>query len=304
MVEQFIKGTAAPKTVAAANDAAPAQDAPAAQQATEEKKPGLLAEGLKEMRARREREAAETQRKAQYETENQKLKSELERYKASSQFEDDPIGYARSRGWDKSQQITFAKALMYDLAPDQADPDFRIRMFEMKQEREKKAQAQEAEERKQRETVEASHQEIRQYAEAMEAAVMSFDAGSYPDSEAWYGDSVEDYLGDMFKTANKLAKDASKKGILADLSPQAVAKQLEADVSTRFSRRQSREQPRQPEVKAQVTQQKPATPAPDAVQSVDTASTKDMSGGGVPQSPARTDKERIQRAIAAGWGGR
>lgn len=300
-VEAFIKGGAAPATVAAVKTD-PATPAPA--ETPKAPAPSPIADGIKAMRERREREQAEHARKAQEQSRVTQLEAEIERYKRSGSFEDDPVGYAKAKGWDREQQLTFAKALMYDLAPDQADPNFRIKMFEDKQKREEAKKAKEAEEAKVRQAEEAKHQTIRQYAEDMESAVMSFEAGSYPESEAWFDNDVEDYLAAMFKTANKMASEAQKNGQLADLSPQAVAKRLEADTAARFGRRQKREQTRQPETPA--AKQTPVVPADDTALSVDTASTKTLSGGGIgaPTTPARDDKERIQRAIAAGWGGR
>lgn len=292
IVPAAIAKMAAPETTAPAAAApAPTGEAP---------KPTPLGDAIKAMREKREAAQREGQREAQYVQENTRLKQELDALRGSM-FEDDPVGYARSKGWDKATQLTYAKALMYDLAPDEADPDFRIKMFEQKQERAKKEEAAKAQKQREEQEREAAHKEVRQYAEAMEAAVMSFEAGSYPESEVWYQDDVEGYLRDMFQTAGRLAAAAQKTGTLADISPQAVAKQLEADLAARAARRDKRRSAPQPSPGNQQT----VAQAPAGVEqsTIETTDTKTLSGGGVPLPPAKTEAERIQRAMAV-LGGR
>lgn len=286
----------APKTEAPA----PEPTAPIADPAPETPKPAPLKDAIAEMRARREREAAEAQRKASFEAENAKLKQELEAIKAASQFEDDPVAYAKARGWDREQQLMFGKALIYDLAPDQADPNFRVSMFEAKQKREEKAKAESEAKAKAESEQRSARETFTKFTQDLEAGVMDFTAGSYPESEAWYGDDVEGYLRDMVQTAIRMANTAKQEGKVADLTPPAIAAALEADTSRRLAERDKRRAMREP---SQGTQQSVTTPTVDAEaeQSLDSVSSKSMSGSGTPLPPARSEAERIQRAIAVAF---
>jgi hypothetical protein len=253
---------------------APTQETapPAADVAPEAPKTAPLKDALTEWRAKREKAAQEAQKQAAYESENQKLKQELA-----------------------------AKTLIYELAPDEADPNFRVSMFEKKQAREAKAKEAEAEKtRKQAEEAEA-RETMMNFAHSIEQGVMTFEAGSYPESEAEFGDDVEGYLRSMFETATKMAAEAHKAGTQADLSPASIAKKLEADTAARVAAREKRRAMRTPPAApAAAPQQSAPTPAADAMQSVlDTASTKSLGGGApAPLPPARTEAERVQRAIA------
>ncbi len=276
---------------------------PEAAQKTEAKPPAPkaapLADAIKEMRQKREQAAQEQQRRASYETDNERLRQELDLAKGSQHFEDDPVGYAQSRGWSKEQQLMFGQALLYDLAPDKADPNFRVKMFEDKQKRD--SAAKEAAEREAREHHEqaAKHQEITQFAQALEAGVMSFEAGSYPESEAWFGDDVETYLQSLFATAQNIATTATQRGQVADLSPAAIAAALEAETARRMG---VRDQRRTAHVPQGAPQQRAAQPAAGAEQStLETTSTRNMSGSGTPLPPARTERERLERAKAVAF---
>jgi hypothetical protein len=259
-------------------------------------------DAVAKMREEREKRAREQAQEAQYVQENRQLKAQLEAMQSGPSFEDDPVGYAQARKWSREQQLMFGQALLYDLAPDKADPNFRIKMFEDKQRREEARKAQEAEEAKTREQHLTARQEFQRYTASMEEAVMAFDAGSYPESEAWYGDDAAGYLRDMLTTASKIADEATRAGTIADLSPQAVAAKLEADMAAKAAARDKRRTARQPSPQAGQPVQRPVQSGLDAEQSViDTTSSKTLSGGGAPLPPATSDKDRIQRAIAAGF---
>lgn len=256
--------------------------------------PGMR-DAIEAMRAKREKQAQEQTRAAQLERELAQARSEAQQLKTKSTFEDDPVGYAQARGWTKDQQLMFGQALLYDLAPDKADPNFRVKMFEDKQKREKAAQEKADREQATAQEQAAARQEVQRFAQVLETGVASFEAGSYPASEDEYGDNVEGYLQAMFRTAVKMADEATKANQIADLSPQAIAAKLEADTvayeAARAKRRAMRTPPKQ---------NAPADPAAvDAKQSViDTTSTQDLSGSGAPMPPARTEAERKQRALA------
>jgi hypothetical protein len=254
---------------------------------------------IEAMRAKREAAQQEQAREAHYVSENRRLQSELDSFKKNQHFEDDPMGYAEARGWTKEQQLMYGKALLYGLAPEKADPEFRFRMFEDKQKRE--ASKKEAEQREQATQAQqaAARQEMTRFAQSLEQGVMSFDAGSYPESEAWYGDNVEGYLQDLVKTAMKVADEATRNRQVADLSPASLARRLEADTADRLGSYTKRKSPRTPSPAPTEAPQPSAPPAPAAEQSgIDTFSTRNITSGSVPQAPAKTDAERIQRAVA------
>lgn len=264
------------------------------------KPPSPFKDAIAEMRAKREKEAAEAQRRSSFEQENAKLKQELEAVKKASAFEDDPIAFAKARGWSREEQLNYGKALIYDLAPDQADPNFRVKMFEQKQAREAKEKTAREQQERQEADRKAAEQEFRTWTEGLEAAVMNFDAGSYPESEAWYGNDVEGYFSAVVQTAMRMAQKATKEGRAADLTPGAIASELEADIARRAAERDKRRSQRQPSTGTQQSTTAPTVGA-EAEQSLDGFSSKDMSGSGTPLPPARSESERVQRAIAAAF---
>lgn len=261
--------------------------------------PSGMRSAIEQMRQKREEAQREQQREAHYISENRRLQAELDSFKKHQSFEDDPQGYAESRGWTPEQMLMYGKSLLYGVAPDKADPEFRFKMFEEKQKRE--AARKEATQREQAETAqrESARQEMVRFAQSLEQGVMSFDAGSYPESEAWYGDNVEGYLRDLMQTAMKVADEATRNRQVADLSPQSLAKALEAETAARLGGYTKRKSPRTPSP-APTEAPPQRAPAPVAVQSdIDTFNPRDISSGaGAPQAPARTDAERIQRAAA------
>lgn len=269
--------------------------------------PAPLKDAIEQMRARREAQQKEVQRQTAYEAENARLKAENEALRKASAFEDDPIAYAKAKNWDREAQLTFGKALIYDLAPDQADPNFRVKMFEDKQKREEKTKAEQAEKQRQAEEKASQRETITRFAQDLESGVMQFEAGSYPESEAEY-ENVEDYLRTMFTTAMRMSEEATQQGTIADLSPASIAKRVEADtvaqVAAREKRRAARRTPSPSGTQQSETPPvvKTPEPQPEASQSFDTTSTKTLSGGGSPQPPAKTEAERKQRALAALFG--
>jgi hypothetical protein len=219
--------------------------------------------------------------------ENTKLKS--------AGFEDDPIGFARSRGWTKEQQATFGQALLYDLVPEKAPEGFHRKMLESKLAR-KEAQEKAVREQADQERAQAERIKVVQdYAASVQRAAQAFEAGAYPESEAWFADDHDAYTRSLMNTANNLAAAATSENRVVDLSPAAVAAVLEADIAARMRRRdQSRAE------RPTTTEPPKGAPAPKAAITSTTTSTKGLSAGG-PRPPAKTDTERVQRAIEAGW---
>jgi hypothetical protein len=285
------------------------QQAPEPQEPAEEpkveakpaEKPTGLAELIRKQREERLAREQESARAKDWESKYTELKSEVERMKRDSDFETDPVAYARARGWDKEKQALMGQMLLYDLVPDKAPPDLRIRLFEMKQAEEKRRE-QEQRSQQEQERAEAERAEMfNGFVGMVEQAVSAFEPGSYPESEAWFvnpetGESDPDtYLKSLVATAVNMAARAQRDGKVADLSPASIAKALEADIARRMTKRDER-------------RQKVATPAPKgtpAVQQVlpkadggvqPTESTKGTYGSGSPRPPALTEEERLARA--------
>lgn len=216
----------------------------------------------------------------------------------------DAAAWAQAQGLTKEEQLLFAQTLLYDIVPNEADADMRIRLFEAKQARAKRLEQEEAKQAQAKREAETKQATIQAYAEDMEQAVSSFVEGSYPESEAYFGDSHEEYLGAMMAQARHMAEQATKSGQRADLSPQSVAKALEQAVVARLTARDQRKasKAKPVETKPVETKQSPFGAADE--QAVETLSATGLTGAGTPRLPAITDKERKQRAIQALLGGK
>lgn len=279
---------------------APAQ--PEQPQAKEPEAPVEKQPGLGET-IRGWREAREAAKRAQDETSTlkqqlAKMTQELEAARTSG-FEDDPVGYAKSRKWTPEQQLLYGQSLLYDLRPDKADPQFRIKMFEDKQAR-KEREAREAEEARKAQEAEASTRNLMEkfYTDTAHA-VQSTPAGSYPGVEDWFGDDTESLMTSLMATARNVGAAATAAGQVADLSPAALMRTLEAEVTSRAAAILARKQKRTPAQAANAAS--PAKPATGGVQPIVTTSSKQMNSAGSAQPPAASEKERIQRAIAAAF---
>jgi hypothetical protein len=291
---------AAATAAAFRTDPTPTPAAPGPAPVAEPAPQPTLAETIRAAREARQAAQAETQKRTGLESELKAAREELARVRADRQaFEDDPVGYAKARGWTQEQQLLYGKSLLFDLAPDKADPDFRIKMFEDRQKREKAAQEREAKVAKEREEQESAQRQIQEYEMETAQAVRGFESGSYPESEAWFEGDFDSYMTSLMATARNEAARATKEGRVADLTAPALARVLEAEVARRMAARDQRKQTRTPA--------QPAAAPPPAVggkQPIETLSTKNMHGTGTPRPPATSEKERIQRAIEAGWSGR
>lgn len=247
-----------------------------------------LAEVIRVSREARQKHQQETQRASTLEQELTKVRQELAQARASAAFEDDPVGYAKAKQWSKEQQLLFGQSLLYDLAPDKADPDFRYKMFEDRQKREKAEAARAQEEAQRVAQAQAVQDQMHEFYGDVAAAARTFTAGSYPETEAWFGDDFGAYMTSLMATAQNVSAAAQAQNRVADLSPAALASALEAETARRMSARDQRKQQRAPK-------QTPAQPA-EGVQPLETMSTKNMNGSGTPAPPAASDKERIARA--------
>lgn len=262
-----------------------------------------MAQTIRAERARREAARQEANNRSSLQAELEAARAELAKLKGGGGFEDDPVAYAKAKGWSPEQQLMFGKALLFDLAPDKADPDFRQKMFEDRYNRKEREKEQKAAEEAQRAQYEAVQMQMQNFYSETVQAVAQFEAGSYPESEAFFGSDAGAYINSLMLTAQNMAAEAERTGQVADLSARSIASVLEAETARRMMGLDQRRKRTQAPAPAAAPTQTPAQPA-SGMQPVETASTRHMSGQGTPLPPAQTDDERIQRAIAAGWGPR
>lgn len=163
----------------------------------------------------------------------------------------DPIGHFTALGMDDRALAVLGETIMYHLVPDKAPPDHRARLVEARMNREaalrEKRTATEAEAAKAaaetaRRAAEAD--EVDRYAVAVSTATKAFakeaeTAGGshpFPVSAAWFADDADNYTISLVQTAAHLAEAAQERGEVADLSPRAVARELEATLTKRAAR--------------------------------------------------------------------
>lgn len=270
---------------------APTPTPPAAQAAPAQGKEPPLAEVIRANREARQAAQAAQAAKSSTDAELKAAREELARLKADRDaFEADPVGYAKARKWSPEQQLLYGQSLLYDLAPEKADPDFRIKMFEDRQKREAAEKEKAEAERAAKAEQEAIQAQVQEFYQDTAAAVRTFEAGSYPESEAWFGGDFNAYMQSIMATAQNVANAAQREGKVADLRPATLASLLEKATASRMAARDARKQAHAP--KGQADAGKPA----GGEQPVDTMSTRNLTGAGTPRPPAMTEKERIERA--------
>lgn len=277
-------GQPAPATTQA--PAAPAAPAPAPKQPETP-----LAEVIRQNREARQAAQAAQAAKDSTAAELRAARDELARLKADRDaFEADPVGYAKARKWTPEQQLLYGQSLLYDLAPDKADPDFRIKMFEDRQKREAAEREKAEQEKMTKAQQEQARAQVEEFFNDTAAAVRTFEAGSYPESEDYFGGDLNTYMASLMATAKNVSERANREGKVADLRPAALAALLEAETARRMADRDARRQARAPKAPADVA------PATGGTQSIDTLSTRNMTGAGTPRPPADTERERVRRA--------
>lgn len=263
-----------------------------------ETKPQSLADVLRadrEARDSRNREANETKQAANRVKE---LESELAKIKSSKAFEDDPIGYLKTRNISPELQLTIGQSLLYDLAPDKAPPGLRIQLFEQKQKRDAELREAQSREEASKQELNKARSDFDQYANVLSETVKAFTPGSYPESESWFiGDNDQldygTYNKSLLATAMNLANSAKARGQSADLSPANVAKTLETEIAKRMAKRDAK---RTPAVGNQTK-----TVINSTKQSGDSLSTRGLNSG-APDKPATTEAERVRRAALVAFG--
>jgi hypothetical protein len=271
----------------------------------EEPKPDPAKQSLAEV-IRSEREARKQREEASLKAKDLEFKfteaqAEIDKLRRANDFENDPIAYAKARGWDKEKQALMGQMLLYDLVPDKAPADLRQKLFESKHEREKREEAEKRTQEEQTRTQQAAQQQYQQFVAVVDQAAAAFEEGSFPESQAWFinpasGEMDHDtYVRSLVATATNMANAAAREGRVADLSPASIAKTLEAEVARRMTARDAKVQKRTKPVEP-ASQQQVAPVAPGGMQP--TESTKGTYGAGAPRPAATSDAERIARAMA------
>jgi hypothetical protein len=211
----------------------------------------------------------------------------------------DPVGFAQAHGLTEAEMALVGQAYLYHLVPDKAPPDLRYKMLEAKTARERKADEARRGEEVAKQAEYQSSAQVQQYTGILGVAVQTWEASGahpFPSSRAWFGGNHEEYSESLVHTARNIAEVAQERGEVADLSPKAVADQLERDIAARAARfRTPAAVPTQQSVKVE------PTPAPGGKQPA-VLSTKGQ--GGSPLPKAETEEERIKRAIEVAFGSR
>lgn len=260
-----------------------------------------LADVLREDREDKARRNRESQNQIQTTNKVKELENEIAQLKSNKAFEDDPIGYFKSKKLSNELQLAIGKQLLYDLAPDKAPPELRFQLFEAKAQRDRESQENARRESEAKHNIETTKNNIEAFANSLGEAAKGFQVGTYPESESWFTNEQGDvdhtvYRKSLLATAANLAKSADEQGRIADLSPRNVAKVLETELAKRQSIRDAKRNKSTPAVSNKVQ-----TVNNNSGKAVDTLSTRGLNTGG-PDTPAVTEAERIRRAIAAGFG--
>lgn len=231
-----------------------------------------------------------------------KVKSELETLRNAPAFENDPVGYVKAKRLTPAQQIALGEALIYDLAPDKAPPDLRLRLFEQKREREDRLREDKAKEDSAHQQMDKIQRDLESFTQEMEYNARNLQSGSFPESEDWFStDSGLDhatYVQSLVATAKNLATTATNNRTRADLSFANIAKVLDTEISRRMAIRDSKRSKRTASSNETVApiQNRPLV----KTERVETASGKGLNSG-FADNPAYDDAERIRRAVRAGF---
>jgi hypothetical protein len=255
-----------------------------------------LAELLRKDREARLAKTTELREASSVKEQLTKVTAELTALKNAPSFEDDPVGYCKTRKLTPEAQLALGQALIYDLAPSKAPPELRQDLYEAKRKREDAAREAQFKEQESKRQLEFVQNNIRDFAITLENASKSFTPGSYPESEAWFlthdgKPDMDTYNRSLMVTADNMARAATERGTRADLSPSNIAKVLEDEIARRMKLRESKRKPNTQPV---------ADKKPNVEAKVEIDSTRGLNSG----SPERAfnETERVRRAILAGFG--
>lgn len=213
----------------------------------------------------------------------------------------DAAGYLEEAGLDKDQIAMVAEMLMFHLVPDKAPADLRARAVEAQYKRDKvlaekrsEKEKAEAEAKTQKAQYEEAQGAVRQYAKSFADWTPTLTENEYKHSVKWFGQNHDEYAAALFNKANQLSSEATKRGKMADLSREGVAKALEDDYSERAKHFGALTAPPVKETVVQTPPPKqPITPPTKLTVTDERMNQRLMS-----------DKERIDRAVAAAFGQR
>lgn len=269
----------------------PTENAQTAQETPPAEKPQPLAEIIRAQRAEREAKTKATAEAADLRKALDEAKAELARAKAADDPLADPAAWVKARKMTPVEQAAFGEALLYDLAPDKAPADFRVKLLERRQARAERERTEREAAEREAAAAQAGQRALQDYEATLHIAARSFKPDSHPESQAWFGEDANTYAKSLLATARNLAEVAKSKGQVANLDPGHVADVLEQDIARRFKARDER---RAGASKSAETPAASTAPVSDGGQTV---STKGLNSGG-PRPPAYSDKERIRRAVA------
>lgn len=238
----------------------------------------------------------------------EKKLQEFEKAKANAIL--DPASYLRKTlGYTDKELALTSEGIMFTLLPDKADPGHRARLVEAQMMRDREMQAVKEEEAKTTQSKSAQEAEAarvkeleNRYTAHLKQNVAAFKPGTYPASQAWFGQDHDKYTEMLFSTARDMHDAAQRAGGQADLTPASVAKVVEDTLSERAKRWSGLVTP-QPQIQSV---QKPASLAEPPVTQPDLvpdAGGKDLiySPGKPQTAKALSDAERIRRAAAVAF---
>lgn len=259
-------------------------------------------------RVAQEKAAKDSQERDSFKVRAEKAEKALQEFeKAKANAILDPAGYLRKTlGYTDKELALTSEGIMFTLLPDKADPGHRSRLIEAQMMRDREAQAAKEEDAKTAQTKSLEEAEVTRnkeletrYSAHLKANVEAFKPGTYPASQAWFGQDHDKYTEMLFSTARDMHDAAQRAGGQADLSPASVAKVVETTLSERAKRWAGLSQPQtQPVLKPVSLAEAPVTQPAEAL--VPDAGGKDLvySPGKPQTAKAMSDAERIRRAAS------
>jgi hypothetical protein len=252
--------------------AAPAdvKEAPPAEEPTISPKLAYIAREEKRIEAEKARVAKE---RAEFESTQKSIKERETAWETrKANILADPISALETLGITGKDAVLMAEAIMYTQMPDKAPKDLRIRMEEAQARKDREARQKAEEEARAASERESGIKVLRGFAVTPEET---------PSVVAWFDDDKEALEESLMHTAKNMAESGA-----TDLTPKAVAAELEAALDKRFSRRQQKPNTSAP----QDTKAPPAEAAKQSVMSVKDTSARP------PTPKATSEAERIKRA--------
>src|SRR5678816_151853 len=266
-----------------------------------------LLEVINADREQREKALRDAQERETYKKQYEEAKAKLDSIeKAKKNRLLDPAGFLRKMGYTDRDLALTSEGIMYSLMPDKAPPAWIHNLVNAQremdqQEREEQDKARELEAQKKADEAKSTEAKTIEanYRASLEREVAALQPGTFKASQAWFADDHKGYAQELFATAQTVAEAAMKAGKYVDNISLAAAQEVENKYEERAKRLvavYSAATP--PATKATQPQQKP-TPAPSQQEETNTTTVIAKATRQVP-----TDKELIERAAKAAFGGR